>query len=86
MIPLAVVPRIVFRLNLQVCSSVASFTACEQRMRINSVMMSTMMEERRTMIALQSKREMNIHRLRVVTTNNHTDTSSLLRRAHTHMN
>ena len=60
LVPLAVAPRIVFRLNLQVCSSVVSFTACEQRMRMNSVMMSTMREDRRTMIALQSKSEMNI--------------------------
>ena len=50
---LAVLPMIWFRLNLQVCSSVASFSACEQRIRMNSVVMSTTREERRTMIALQ---------------------------------
>lgn len=82
LVPLAVLTMILFRLNLQVCSSVASFSACEQRMRMNSVVMSTTREERRTMIALQP-----MEGLRVVRTNNRADTKAiiaLLRKAHTY--
>ena len=53
-------------------------------MRMNSVVMSTTREERRTMIALQQ-----MEGLQVVGTNNHADTRlllfhALLRRAHTY--
>ena len=77
LVPLAVLPMIWFRLNLQVCSSVASFSACEQRIRMNSVVMSTTREERRTMIALQPMEGLR--------TNNHADTKAIITQLKAHM-